>query len=306
MNEESLLLQIRSIAQRRQECSKEKEETREECQQKQKDQKRCIIEEDVGIKHYRVSTAKPTVITALEENSSTAQDYNMPDTKDDLLILLDSVSTKQPITAVGEKVNAAESLLVVSTEVTYSLPSTEPTIEPQPSPDVEYHVPTPNESPLHAVYSHGSAEGSLKLNELMTLVTKLSERIGVMEDDLKKTKLTYSAAVTKLILRVKKLETQVKAGTTRKSSRFKRKQSTETEPIIKKLTSPLKSIQDQGSSEKGKSEVSTARSTKGKASESSSDCKGMKKLLRQYGLRGRAKELCQKPNQSKSIYWKDP
>ncbi|GJR95001.1 hypothetical protein Tco_0267175 [Tanacetum coccineum] len=79
--------------------------------------------------------------------------------------------------------------------------------------------PYTNEIPLHVVHSHGSAEGSLKLNELMTLVTKLSEKIGVLEDDLKKTKLTYSAAVTKLILRVKKLETKLKAGTARKRAR---------------------------------------------------------------------------------------
>ncbi|GKG21838.1 hypothetical protein Tco_0384433, partial [Tanacetum coccineum] len=57
----------------------------------------------------------------------------------------------------------------------------------QPSPGADQHILTPNELPLHAVYSHGSAEGSLKLNELTTLVTKLSERIGVLEDDLKKT-----------------------------------------------------------------------------------------------------------------------
>ncbi|GJY41747.1 hypothetical protein Tco_0429017 [Tanacetum coccineum] len=87
-----------------------------------------------------------------------------------------------------------------------SEPSTEPTFEPQPSPDAEYHVPSPNESPLHAVHSHGSDEGSLKLIELMNLVTKLSERIGVLEDDLKRTKQTYSAAFTKLILRIKKLD----------------------------------------------------------------------------------------------------
>ncbi|GJR81147.1 hypothetical protein Tco_0151932 [Tanacetum coccineum] len=67
-------------------------------------------------------------------------------------------------------------------------PSTEPTFEPQPSPDAEYHVPSPNESPLHVVHSHGSDEGSLKLIELMNLVTKLSERIGVLEDDLQRTK----------------------------------------------------------------------------------------------------------------------
>ncbi|GJU12288.1 hypothetical protein Tco_1134684 [Tanacetum coccineum] len=89
-----------------------------------------------------------------------------------------------------------------------SEPSIEPTFEPQPSPDVEYHIPTPNELPLHAVHSHGSDEGSLKLIELMNLVTKLSERIGVLEDDLKRTKHTYSAAFTKLILRIKKLESK--------------------------------------------------------------------------------------------------
>ncbi|GJR00451.1 hypothetical protein Tco_0523435 [Tanacetum coccineum] len=91
-----------------------------------------------------------------------------------------------------------------------SFPSlTQPT---QPSPGAEQHIPTPHDSPLHVVHSHRSDEGSLKLIELTNLVTKLSERIGVLEDDLKKTKLTYSAAVTKLILRVKKLETQVKGA----------------------------------------------------------------------------------------------
>ncbi|GKG20202.1 hypothetical protein Tco_0380003, partial [Tanacetum coccineum] len=53
----------------------------------------------------------------------------------------------------------------------------------------------------------------------MNLVTKLSERIGVLEDDLKKTKKTYSSAFTKLILRIKKLEYQVKTGKARKRAR---------------------------------------------------------------------------------------
>ncbi|GJW17995.1 putative ribonuclease H-like domain-containing protein [Tanacetum coccineum] len=106
-------------------------------------------------------------------------------------------------------------------------------------------------------------EGSLKLIEMMTLVTKLYERIRVLEDDLKKTRLTYSDVVTKLILRVKKLEAKVKAGTARKRAR---KASTETEPIIQEVT-PTEVIQDQGSSEKGNSEVSTAGATKGTASE---------------------------------------
>ncbi|GJW10156.1 putative reverse transcriptase domain-containing protein [Tanacetum coccineum] len=79
--------------------------------------------------------------------------------------------------------------------------------------------PSPNESPLHAVHSHGSDEGSLKLNELTNLVIKLSERIGVLKDYLKKTKQTYSSAFTKLILRVKKLESKVKIGKARKRAR---------------------------------------------------------------------------------------
>ncbi|GJX54150.1 synaptobrevin, longin-like domain protein [Tanacetum coccineum] len=46
-----------------------------------------------------------------------------------------------------------------------------------PSPGAEHHFPTPHDSPLRAVHSYGSDEGSLKLNELMNLVTKLSDRI---------------------------------------------------------------------------------------------------------------------------------
>ncbi|GJV08610.1 putative ribonuclease H-like domain-containing protein [Tanacetum coccineum] len=175
------------------------------------------------------------------------------------------------------------------TTAAVSFPS--PTQPTQPSPGAEQHIPTPHDSPLHVVHSHGSDEGSLKLIELTNLVTKLSERIRVLEDDLKKTKQTYSAAVTKLILRVKKLEAKVKAGTARKGARVvlseddedveddsskqgrklsdaevQEKASTETEPIIQEVT-PTEVIQDQGSSEKGNSEVSTAGATKGTASE---------------------------------------
>ncbi|GJY29366.1 hypothetical protein Tco_0405133 [Tanacetum coccineum] len=166
----------------------------------------------------------------------------------------------------------------------------------QPSPGAEQHIPTPNESPLHAVHSHRSNEDSLKLIELTNLVTKLSERIGVLEDDLKKTKLTYSTAVTKLILRVKKLETQVKGarvvlseddedveddsskqGRKLSDAEVQEKASTETEPIIQEVT-PTEVFQDQGSSEKGnlntaertvtyrrRSEEKRSRKDKGKA-----------------------------------------
>ncbi|GJS89332.1 hypothetical protein Tco_0771968 [Tanacetum coccineum] len=133
----------------------------------------------------------------------------------------------------------------------------------QPSTGAEHHFPTPHDSPLHAVHSNGSDEGSLKLNELTNLITKLSKRIRVLEDDLRKTKKTYSSAFTKLILRVKKLEARVKIGKARKRAK---KASIETEPFIQEVT-PIEVIQDQGSSEKGSDEVSTAGETKGTASE---------------------------------------
>ncbi|GJR20408.1 hypothetical protein Tco_0968935 [Tanacetum coccineum] len=72
-----------------------------------------------------------------------------------------------------------------------------------------YHVPSLN----------NSDEGSLKLIKLTNLVTKLSEKIGVLEDDLLKTKQTYSSAFTKLILRIKRLESKVKTEKARKRAR---------------------------------------------------------------------------------------
>ncbi|GJY75912.1 hypothetical protein Tco_0481028 [Tanacetum coccineum] len=155
-------------------------------------------------------------------------------------------------------------------------PSPEPTpdhtiaavIQPSPtqpsptllSPGAEHNFPTPHDSPLHAVHSHGSDEGSLTLKELMDLVTKLSDRIGVLEDDLRNTKTTYSSAITKLILRVKKLEARVKIGKARRQARVvlsndegiaddsskqgrklsdvevQEKASNETEPVIQDVT----------------------------------------------------------------------
>ncbi|GJU88401.1 hypothetical protein Tco_1300824 [Tanacetum coccineum] len=122
------------------------------------------------------------------------------------------------------------------------------------------------------------------------LVTKLFDRIGVLEADLKTTKQTYSSAFTKLILRVKKLEAQIKIGKARRRAKIvhsddediaddsskqgrilsdaevQEKASNETEPVIQDVT-PTEVIQDQESSEKGSAEVSTARAKKGTASE---------------------------------------
>ncbi|GJY48300.1 hypothetical protein Tco_0438256 [Tanacetum coccineum] len=178
-------------------------------------------------------------------------------------------------------------------DVTQPSPTQPSPIQPSPtlpSLRAEHHFHTPNESPLHAIHSHGSDEGSLKLTKLMNLVTKLSDRIGALEDDLKKTKNTYSSAYTKLILRVKKLESQIKTGKARRKARVvlsddevleddsskqgrklsdaevQEKASTETELFIQEVT-PTEVIQTQEGSEKVSDEVSTAGAKQGTASE---------------------------------------
>ncbi|GKB34398.1 hypothetical protein Tco_0879340 [Tanacetum coccineum] len=180
-----------------------------------------------------------------------------------------------------------------STAPTQSSPTQPSPTQPspiQPSPRAEHHLPTPNESPIHVVHSHGSDEGRLKLNELTDLVTKLFDRIRVLEDDLKTTNQTYSSAFTKLILRVKKLEAQIKIRKVRRRARIvhsddedieddsskqgrilsdgeaQEKASNETEPVIQDVT-PIEVIQDQESNEKGSVEVSTTGSKKCTASE---------------------------------------
>ncbi|GJR01940.1 hypothetical protein Tco_0524924 [Tanacetum coccineum] len=78
----------------------------------------------------------------------------------------------------------------------------------------------PHDLPLLKVYSLGSDEGSMTLNELTVLCTTLSKKVETLESDLKQTKLTYGAAYTKLIMKVKKLEHKVKSSKARRRVRL--------------------------------------------------------------------------------------
>ncbi|GKD32335.1 hypothetical protein Tco_1247844, partial [Tanacetum coccineum] len=204
--------------------------------------------------------------------------------------------------------SASPSNSISSPEPTPTQPSpTQPSPQPSPiqpspthlsptQPGSDYHPPTPHDSPLHAVHSHGSDEGSLKLQELMNLINTLSDRIGVLEADLTKTKQTYSSAYTKLILRVKKLEAQIKVGKARRHSRFvlsdtevgaddsskqgrkfsnagvqddegvHEKASTKIELFLQEVT-PTEVIHEQEGSGKASDEISTAGKKKDTASE---------------------------------------
>ncbi|GJT34406.1 putative ribonuclease H-like domain-containing protein [Tanacetum coccineum] len=131
----------------------------------------------------------------------------------------------------------------------------------QPTHEAEETASIPYDSPLHDVYLHGSAEGSMQQHELTVLVNKLNDRIDGLEKDLQQTKKFYSTALTKLVLRVKKLEYKLKSGKARRKAKIEEevyeKPIDETEVIVKEKT-PTEIIEEHGSGEKGEMEISTA------------------------------------------------
>ncbi|GJW19645.1 hypothetical protein Tco_0027081 [Tanacetum coccineum] len=78
----------------------------------------------------------------------------------------------------------------------------------------------PHDLPLPRVHSLRSDEGSMTLHELTVLCTTLSKKVESLESDLKQTKLTYGAAYTKLIMKVKKLENIIKSSKARRRVRL--------------------------------------------------------------------------------------
>ncbi|GKC11255.1 hypothetical protein Tco_1008037 [Tanacetum coccineum] len=130
----------------------------------------------------------------------------------------------------------------------------------------------PHESPLHSVHSLGRDEGSLSLNELTDLCTSLSKKVGALENELQQTKKTYNTALTKLILRVKKLEQKVKTTKARRRARIvlsedeedvedsfkhgRKISAIDKDPTIS-LVQPEQEMEHDGSREKGEKEVNT-------------------------------------------------
>ncbi|GJY51413.1 hypothetical protein Tco_0442260 [Tanacetum coccineum] len=78
----------------------------------------------------------------------------------------------------------------------------------------------PHDLPIHAVHSHGSTEGSMQQPDLMVLVNKLNNKVDGLEKDLQHIKKIYSTALTKLVLRVKKLEYKLKSGKARRKAKI--------------------------------------------------------------------------------------
>ncbi|GJS17673.1 putative ribonuclease H-like domain-containing protein [Tanacetum coccineum] len=81
-------------------------------------------------------------------------------------------------------------------------------------------VTTPHLDHLPRVYTLGSDEGSMTLQELTVLCTTLSKKVEILEADLKQTKQVFGAAYTKLIMKVKKLEKTVKTSHSRRRAKI--------------------------------------------------------------------------------------
>ncbi|GJS45194.1 hypothetical protein Tco_0595315 [Tanacetum coccineum] len=75
----------------------------------------------------------------------------------------------------------------------------------------------PHDSPLPRGHTLGSDDDRMQQNELMDLVTKLSDRCETLETNLRQTKKVYSDALTRLIKKVKKT---VKISQARRRSRM--------------------------------------------------------------------------------------
>ncbi|GKF83969.1 hypothetical protein Tco_0248867, partial [Tanacetum coccineum] len=82
-------------------------------------------------------------------------------------------------------------------------------------------VPTPPyDSPLLGGHTPRSDEGRMQETKLIDLVIKLSDKVLALEIDLQQTKKVYSTVVTKLIIKVKRLEKIVKSSKARRRAKI--------------------------------------------------------------------------------------
>ncbi|GJX02804.1 hypothetical protein Tco_0188720 [Tanacetum coccineum] len=209
------------------------------------------------------------------------------------------------------RITSSPSLL--SHHTTSSTLTTPPSI--QITHEAEETATMPHDSPLPGGHTPGSDEGRLKHDELMELVTKLSDRVVAVEEDLKQTKKTYNTALTKLVLKVKKLEKQFRSG--KEDIETQDKNSDDTEVLLEEAT-PTELIEDLGSGEKGEKKISTAdvpvsttgaAKAKGKGKAIMQELEPPKKLKKRVQVQMSIdKELARKIQEAKAmtIDWSDP
>ncbi|GJY90663.1 hypothetical protein Tco_0505859 [Tanacetum coccineum] len=117
------------------------------------------------------------------------------------LRILTRQETKVPQPSFPTYTNVADEVALTSVDVVHRGDAT--TVSSidagQGSGNIPKSPTMPHDSLLLGGYTPGSDEGSMTLHELMVLCTKLSNKVDSLEKELKQTKQTYGAALTKLI-----------------------------------------------------------------------------------------------------------
>ncbi|GJV83013.1 hypothetical protein Tco_1522911 [Tanacetum coccineum] len=139
------------------------------------------------------------------------------------------------------------------------------------------------------------------------------DKVVAVEEDLKQTKKTYNTALIKLVLKVKKLEKQVRSGKARRRARIvlsedednQEKNSADTEVLLEETTS-TGLIEDLGSGEKGEKgekEISTAGAEVSTASHDVSIAAAALVYIRMSASKAKdkGKEIMQEPEPPKKI-----
>ncbi|GKE61788.1 hypothetical protein Tco_1512155, partial [Tanacetum coccineum] len=130
--------------------------------------------------------------------------------------------TKVPQPSSPTYTNVADEVAFTSMDVVHGgVATTVSSIDAGQGSDNIPKFPTmPHDSPLLGGHTPGSDEGSMTLHELVVLCTKLSNKVDSLEIELKQTKQTYGAALTKLIKKVKKLEQTIKTSQARRRAKI--------------------------------------------------------------------------------------
>ncbi|GJX59103.1 hypothetical protein Tco_0290493 [Tanacetum coccineum] len=118
--------------------------------------------------------------------------------------------------------NVADEAASISMDVRYGGAATTVTNldAGQGSGNIDKTLSMPYDSPLPRGHTLGSDEGRMQHNELMDLVTKLSDRVVALETDLQQINKVYGVAFTKLIKKVKRLEKKDKLNMSRRKLRL--------------------------------------------------------------------------------------
>ncbi|GJS28582.1 putative ribonuclease H-like domain-containing protein [Tanacetum coccineum] len=160
------------------------------------------VHKELGDRMERAATTASSL--EAEQDSGSGPRVNTLRSGEDSMKLMELMEHCTKLSELGEgsTIPVESHHTPISSSSTSQPPTSPPSI--QTTYVAEEAATMPHDSPLPRFHSLGSDGGSMTLNELTVLCATLSKKVETLESDLKQTKLTYGAAYTKLIMKVKK------------------------------------------------------------------------------------------------------